>query len=336
MPFRPRIRPRPRTAATVIAVVGVVVTAACGSGDGSTTAPSVQGRPSVSTTTVTTAAAVTTTAVPVPRSEARAVISPAGVVVPVVSHTDTGWVVRTPCGTTANLTEGTPVGPTTIVVDPGHGGTEPGAVSPAGLREADVNLEVSRHLQAALEAAGVSVLLTRLGNYDLNLSPRAEIARTIAPRAFVSIHHNAEPDGPWPGPGSETYYQIASPDSKRLAGLIYEEVVRTLAAYQVTWVADRDAGAKYRPGENGDYYAMLRQPRDVVSVLVESAFVSNPPEAALLDRPDVQQAEGGAVARGILRYLDSPDPGSGFTEPYPRTEPPSAPGGTPRCVEPRL
>ena len=54
--------------------------------------------------------------------------------------------------------------------------------------------------------------------------------------------------------------------------------------------------------------------------------MSNPPEAALFDRPDVQQVEGEAVARAILRYLNSPDPGSGFTEPYPRTEPPSRPG----------
>jgi N-acetylmuramoyl-L-alanine amidase len=315
-----------------MAVALVLSAAACGGGGGSGTAPAVQGRPLV---TSTVPQPVTTTLAPT-RAEAKVVISPAGVVVPVVNHTDTGWVVRTPCGATATLTEGTPVAQATIVVDPGHGGTEPGAVSPAGLREADVNLEVSRHLETALEAAGVSVLLTRPGNYDVNLSPRAEIARVLAPRAYVSIHHNAEPDQPWPGPGSETYYQIASPDSKRLAGLIYEEVVRALAAYDIAWVADRDAGAKYRQGQQGDYYAMLRLPQPVVSVLVESGFVSNPPEAALFDRPDVQQVEGEAVARGVLRYLSSPDPGSGFTEPYPRTEPPSGPGGTPRCVEPRL
>ncbi|HVF13241.1 MAG TPA: N-acetylmuramoyl-L-alanine amidase [Acidimicrobiales bacterium] len=321
--------------ATVLAVVLAGSAYACGGGR-STTAPAVQGRPSDTTATTTPAPAPTTTTSLPARTEARAVISPGGVVVPVVSHTDTGWVVRTPCGSTATLTEGTPVAEATIVVDPGHGGTEQGAISPSGLREADVNLEVSRHLEAALETAGVSVLLTRPGNYDANLSPRAEIARALAPRAFVSIHHNAEPDGPWPGPGSETYYQIASPDSKRLAGLIYEEVVAALAAYDVAWVADRDAGAKYRPGQNGDYYAVLRLPGDVVSVLVESAFMSNPAEAALLDRADVQKAEGEAVARAILRYLNTPDPGSGFTEPYPRTEPPPSPGGTPSCVEPRL
>jgi len=323
---RPALRPALLAVATLVMALTAV---ACGGG--STTA-------GVGRAPVSTAAPIPpTTDVPPARADAKVVVSPAGVMVPVVSHTETGWVVRTPCNDTATLAEGTPVARTTIVVDPGHGGTEPGAISPAGLREADVNLEVSRHLEATLEAEGVGVLLTRTGNYDVELAPRAEIARALAPRAFVSIHHNAEPDGPWPGPGSETYYQIASADSKRLAGLIHEEVVRTLSAYDVAWVADRDAGAKYRPGERGDYYAMLRLPQDVVSVLVESAFMSNPQEAELLGRPDVQKAEAEAVARAILRYLNTPDPGSGFTEPYPRTDPPSVPGGTStRCVEPRL
>jgi N-acetylmuramoyl-L-alanine amidase len=319
--------------AAVATILGLVAGACAGDG-GSGDAPAVQGRPP-ETTAAPAPVPTTTTTRPPTRAEAKVVISPGGVVVPVVSHTDTGWVVRTPCGATATLTEGTPVAEATVVVDPGHGGTEPGAISPAGLREEDVNLEVSRHLEAALEAAGVSVLLTRPGDYDINLSPRAEIARVLAPRAFVSIHHNAEPDGPWPGPGAETYYQIASPDSKRLAGLIYEEVVRAFAAYDIAWMADRDAGAKYRPGERGDYYAMLRLPQDVVSVLVESGFMSNPPEAALLARADVQQVEGEAVARAILRYLNTTDPGSGFIEPYPRTDPPGS-GGVPRCVEPSL
>jgi N-acetylmuramoyl-L-alanine amidase len=153
----------------------------------------------------------------------------------------------------------------------------------------------------------------------------------------VSIHHNAEPDGPRDGPGTETYYQIASPESKRLAGLIYEEAVRALSAYQVPWVADLDAGAKYRLNDQGgDYYAMLRRPAPVVSVLAELAFVSNPPEAELISRPDVQQAEGQAVARGIVRYLTTDDPGSGYVTPYPRTEPAGGGGGPGGCTDPPL
>jgi len=226
-----------------------------------------------------------------------------------------------------------------IVLDPGHGGAEPGAVSPSGLVEAGVNLAVARHTQTALAAAGVPALLTRTGDYEVTLATRSEIARAVAPKAFVSIHHNAEPDGPRDTPGAETYYQIGSADSKRLAGLVHEEVVRAMSQYRVAWVADRDAGAKYRPGSNGDYYAMLRQPGKVVSVLAELAFISNPAEAELIAREDVQRVEGEAVARGIVRYLTTRDPGSGFTEPYPRVDPPGT-GGTPGagrpCRDPQL
>ena len=264
------------------------------------------------------------------------VLTPAGVVVPVVGEAPRGWVVHTPCGRERTVTEGTHVAQAAIVLDAGHGGREPGAVSPGGLAEAPVSLDVVRHARAALEREGVGVVVTRTGDYQLSLDTRAEIARNLGPRALVSVHHNAEPDGPREGPGTETYYQIGSDDSKRLAGLIYEEVARALARYRVNWVADTDAGAKYRPGQRGDYYAMLRLPAPVTSVLVELAFISNPAEAELLGQEEVRAVEGEAVARGILRWLRTPDPGSGFTTPYPRVDPPGAPSGPGGCTDPPL
>lgn len=264
------------------------------------------------------------------------VVSPAGVVLPVLSDAPDGRVVRTPCGKERTVTGGTHVAQATIVLDAGHGGAEPGAVSPGGLAEAPVNLDVVRQARAALEREGVSVVETRTGDYQVNLATRAEIARNLGPRAFVSVHHNAEPDGRRDGPGTETYYQIGSDESKRLAGLIYEEVARALAAYRVAWVADTDAGAKYRPGQRGDYYAVLRLPAPVTSVLAELAFISNPSEADLLSRADVRAVEGEAVARGILRWLRTDDPGSGFTTPYPRADPPGGPGGPGGCTDPPL
>jgi N-acetylmuramoyl-L-alanine amidase len=264
-------------------------------------------------------------------------VTPGGVVAPVVSERPGRWVVRTPCGADRAVASGRPVRHVAVVLDPGHGGGERGARSPSGLAEATVNLEVARGAEAALQREGVTVLLTRTDDYDMGLAARAMIATSLSPRAFVSIHHNAEPDGPFPRPGTETYYQQASADSKRLAGLVYEEVVRALSPFDVGWVADTDAGAKYRPGRRGDYYAMLRLPAPVTSVLAELAFISNPPEAELLARPDVRAVEGEAVARGILRYLRTPDPGSGFTTPYPREDNPPGPGAPgPGCHDPAL
>jgi len=320
-----------------LVLAALLSAAACSSGDDGAVAPS----PETSLTTpgpATTLPLTTTTAEPDPAA-ARAVVTPGGIVVPVISRAGDGWNVRTPCNATTTVPQsrGRSAGSPVIVLDPGHGGAEPGAVSPAGLAEKGVNLEVARHAQAALQNAGITALLTRTGDYEVALATRSEIARAVDPKAFVSIHHNAEPDGPRDGPGAETYYQIGSADSKRLAGLVYEEIVKAMSQYKVAWVADRDAGAKYRQGNSGDYYAMLRQPGKVVSVLAELAFISNPAEAELISRPEVQKVEGEAVAKGIVRYLTTRDAGSGYTEPYPRVDPPGTTGGTSRaCRDPQL
>lgn len=327
-----------------VAAVALVVAAAALTGCGDAGPPeAVGGEPVVASSTSTTPTptpAPPTTAGPPPAQTAAptgpgVVVTPSGVVVPVLSERDGGWVVRTPCGAERTLTRGTRVGAATVVLDPGHGGAEAGARSPDGLAEAPVNLDVARATQRELEREGVDVVLTRTADYEVSLPTRATIAKSLSPRALVSIHHNAVPDGPHPGPGTETYYQLNSADSKRLAGLVQEEVFRALSAYDVAWVADTDAGAKYRPGSRGDYYAMLRLPAPVTSVLAELAFISNPPEAALLARPDVRAREGAAVARGILRYLRSNDPGSMFTVPYPRTDPPGDGAARP-CADPQL
>ena len=70
----------------------------------------------------------------------------------------------------------------------------------------------------------------------------------------------------------------------------------------MAWVADTDAGAKYRPAnDGGDYYGILRRTRGVPAVLSEAAFITNPPEEALLATPEVQPVEGEAIARAIVR-----------------------------------
>src|SRR5690606_18848766 len=148
-----------------------------------------------------------------------------------------------PCGNEVTVV-GQPLTGATIVLDPGHGGDEPGAVGPTGLQEKDVNLAVAREAKAILEAQGATVVLTRTGDYRITLASRGAIAQALPPIAFVSIHHNADPDELRDTPGSETYFQIASPESKRLAGLLHEELVAALSAYDITWAADLDAGAK--------------------------------------------------------------------------------------------
>ena len=263
-------------------------------------------------------------------------MSPHGFALPVDSNDPFAWHIQTPCGNKATLASATPLTTPTVILDPGHGGGETGAVGPNHLRESVVNLAVSQFARGALQANGVSVVLTRPGDDRVVLTTRSALVRKLRPAAFVSVHHNSSPDGPRTAPGTETYYQYRSPQSKRLAGLIYEEVFKALSAYQIPWVGQVDAGAKYRLNDQGgDYYHMLRETAGTPSALAELAFISDPPEADLLARTDVQKVEGDAVARGILRFLRTQDPGSGYVTPIPRTTPAGG-GGNEGCVDPPL
>jgi N-acetylmuramoyl-L-alanine amidase len=264
-----------------------------------------------------------------------------------VDAIDGGWAhVLSPCENSlwVKTAEGRIEQTADIVIDPGHGGGESGAVGPGGLTEKELNFAVAQMAVEALSAEGVHAVLARSGDYRQSLASRVSVATSLHPKAFVSIHHNAAPDEAWPKPGTETYYQKGKSvpadrlaASKRLAGLIYEEVVKALSGFTASWVADRDAGAKYRLGDSGDdYYGILRRSaaNGVVASLAELAFVTNPSEEALLRTDAVRRAEADAVARGIVRFLRSEDPGSGFVVPYPRTEPAGGGGGTEGCTDP--
>jgi N-acetylmuramoyl-L-alanine amidase len=78
-----------------------------------------------------------------------------------------------------------------IMLDPGHGGQDPGAVGPTGLKESEVNLRVGRYLRQLLIADGAQVIMTRDDDRSVSLAQRVEIAARVKPDLFVSIHHNA-------------------------------------------------------------------------------------------------------------------------------------------------
>ena len=284
----------------------LTVVAACGSSAAHDTAPT-----TTTTTTTSTTAAPTTTTTSLPRfppaptsGDVKALVTRTGVVVPVLGRAGTKWQVETPCSATAVVSGGTPLYGATVVLDPGHGGKETGAVGPNGLVERDLNLVVAKLTKADLEREGATVVLTRDRDYEMTLQDRADIARHLAPLAFVSIHHNGGADGPAAKPGTETYYQHTSSTSKRLAGLLYEDVERTFAGRPgIAWFANVDAGAKYRIGQSGDdYYGILRLAHGVPTAISEGLFLSaSRAEADLLARPDVQAAEAQAIAHAIQR-----------------------------------
>ncbi len=312
-----------------------------------TRAPSTTEGPVASTTTVppttTSSAPTTTTAPPIAWPELpgdgvpRAVTTPGGVVLAALqANADGTFVGRSPCGAEVTVS-GTPVTGAHVVLDPGHGGDEPGAVGPAGTTEKAVNLAIAQETKRQLEALGATVVLTRTSDYRVTLASRAAIATSLRPQLFVSVHHNAAPDEVRQTPGAEMYFQIASPESRRASGLIHEEVFGAFSAYDIDWAADFDAGAKYRlRADGGDYYGILNRTAGVPAVLSEAAFISNPPEEALLVDPAFQAVEAAALIRAIVRFITTSDPGSGFVEPYPRTEPAGSGGGAGGCTDPPL
>lgn len=188
----------------------------------------------------------------------------------------------------------------TVVLDPGHGGPDPGAVGPAGELEKDVVLAISLYLRDYLSAAGARVVLTRDKDEDLSGLPpevpdtkaidlrrRVEIAQQARADAFLCIHANATSSPYWRG--AQTFYRPNHPDSGRLARCLQTELV------SVTRRTDRVAlpGAKQYVLDN------VTMP----AVTVEVGFLSNPQEASLLADPDYQKLVAWAIFRGLARYF---------------------------------
>lgn len=326
--------------------LALVVLAACSADSEGFEATTTTVDVEASTTTTTAPAPATATTAPVPRlpagpmtAQVRALATPTDVVVPVYGGGPGRWVVGTPCGRRATIGEGTPIHGATVVLDPGHGGVETGAAGGNGLLEKDLNLAVAHLAERALEREGATVVLTRRTDHRVTLEARSALVQRLKPPVFVSIHHNGAPDGRADEPGTEVYYQRAFPSSKRLAGLLYEELLAVFADEPgITWHANVDAGAKYRRNSRGgDYYGILRGTNGVTGVLSEALFLSSSPsEAELLARPDIQAAEAEAITRAIRRFMLGTAPGSGFVEPIARETPAGPGGGGSGCVDPPL
>lgn len=258
-------------------------------------------------------------------------------VLPVTGGAPGAWQVVTPCANTA-VADGEPVRGAHIVLDPGHGGSEPGAVGPSGLTEAVLNLDIAHRAARRLTDLGASVVLTRSSDVRVTLQSRAAIATALRPMAFVSIHHNAAPVGKSDRPGSELYHQLESPESKRLAGLLWEEYQQELAPFGVDWAIGDQPGARARQSidTGDDFYGVLRRTQGVPAVLSEAAYLSNPAEDALLNTEPFRDAEAKAIADAFVRFVTTDDPGSGYAPTKLAATPAGGGGGTAGCVDPPL
>ena len=246
-----------------------------------------------------------------------AVVDEAGVVFPIVEDLPEGRIVTTPCAAEIVLEEGTYLAGVDVVLDPGHGGPESGAVGANGLIERELNLRIALLAELELESLGYSVELTRRSDLHMPIRQRSAIANALSPRAFVSIHHNGGAIRRSDTPGTESFHQIGSSESRRLAGLIFEEIHATFVKYWVPWVATAHQGASSRLKSAGvDAYGVLRYTPGIPSVISEAVYLSNPGEAILMALPTAQVEEAQALARAIHRFISTSDPGSGFNAPF--------------------
>lgn len=174
-----------------------------------------------------------------------------------------------------------------IVIDPGHGGHDPGAIGPSGVREASAALLLAMHLYPLLAVPGHRPELTRWDDRYVTLGDRVEMGRGAG--VFVSLHFNAA-DTP-EARGTETLYYPGSTSGRELAEEIQSRLIRALGTV--------DRGVKARK----DLYVLRNT--TCPAVLVEAAFVSHPDEERLFDpRGELRwyRAAAAAIAEGVLEW----------------------------------
>lgn len=227
-----------------------------------------------------------------------------------------------------------------IAIDPGHGGEDPGASGPGGLREKVVVLQIARRLEAQLaKIPGFKPVLIRTGDYYVSLKNRRDQARSLQADLFISIHADAfrEPSARGAsiytlstrGATSTTAQYLADTENEadRVGGVQLAEMdpmlAGVLADLSMTGTLDTSLNVgrlilqqiegvarlhKKQVEQAG--FVVLKSP-DVPSLLVETGFISNPQEAERLATPAYQDKMARAIRRGIQSWFArQPPPGT--------------------------
>jgi len=180
-----------------------------------------------------------------------------------------------------------------VVVDPGHGGSDPGAVGIGGIYEKDIVLDISLQVASLLENQGIQAILTRQTDMDLGLQPRVEIANRARATLFVSIHANAISMSRPEVNGIETFHVAGNREGQRLAEHIQQHLLANTGM--------RDRGVK-----RARFYVLVRTA--MPAVLVEVGFVTGQEDAIRLSDPATRTQMARAIVQGILDYLANNQP----------------------------
>ncbi len=241
-----------------------------------------------------------------------------------ITHTEPNAVVR------AVVSE--PLRDVVVVIDAGHGGKDPGATGRRKTKEKDVNLAIARLLYRRLDAQpGITPRLIRHEDVFVPLRERLELTRKMEADVFVSIHADAVPHKrasgssvyalSLTGASSETaQWLVDNEHSQELFGEVtldglsadLKETLLELAQHNTLedsihlgGIVLRELsaiGKVHKPTVESGNFAVLKSP-DIPSILVETAFISNPSEEAKLNKRGFQDAVARAIQTGIVRYL---------------------------------
>lgn len=230
-----------------------------------------------------------------------------------------------------------------VVIDPGHGGEDPGAIGPAGTREKDIVLAMSKTLAELInKQPGYTAKLTRTGDYYIGLRNRTILARRYNADLFVSVHADAfrtpQPKGAsvfalsQRGATSETARWLARSENRSdliggagnlslegrddmLAGVLLD-LSMTASINASLGVGSSILGRLdrvtqlHKPGVEQASFAVLKSP-DIPSILVEAGFISNPTEEKNLGSRRYRDRLAAAVMQGIDEYFQkTPPPGT--------------------------
>lgn len=190
-----------------------------------------------------------------------------------------------------------------VMLDPGHGGYDPGAITSQGVYEKEINLQIAHKVRKMLGPSGIEVFLTREEDIDyaplgikgktskklIDLNHRINMAIQEKADVFISLHVNATARGQ--NSGAETFYHYKSESGKRLAELIQQELIKI-------------SGMNRRISKPGDFYVIKNT--SMPAVIVEVGYLSSIKEQKRLQETWYQEQLARAIARGIANYFRLP------------------------------
>ena len=177
-----------------------------------------------------------------------------------------------------------------VVIDPGHGGPDPGAIGIGGLRETDVVLDICLQMARLLQARGVQVLMTRTSEVDVDLPPRVSLANSSGADLFVSVHANALSMSRPDVNGIETFYfEGAGASARRLAAALQQQMVAI------------SPGSPDRGVRTGRFFVIRRTV--MPSALVEMGFLTGAIDSRRLADASFRRRMALALSAGVLNAL---------------------------------